>query len=125
MNHASHRGLALALLGTLSVGCAARQALPIASSASAIRAAEEHGAASLPSASLYLQLAKEELAEAEALQESKEDEQAASLLLRAEADAELAVALAKADKDAQAAAAALDRIQKLRTDNPYAAESAQ
>lgn len=112
------------LLSTMSVGCAARQALPVASSVSAIRSAEEHGAASLPSASLSLQLAKEELAAAEALQESKEEEQAASLLLRAEADAELAVALSKADKDAQAAVAALDRIQKLRTDNPYAVERA-
>ncbi|MBZ0179909.1 MAG: DUF4398 domain-containing protein [Melioribacteraceae bacterium] len=86
-------------------------------STSAIRAAQEVGATGVPSASLYLQLAKEQLAKAEALAESGETKQAESMLLRAEADAELAIVLSHGDADKSEATAALDRVKKLRQNN--------
>ena len=86
-------------------------------STSAIRAAEEVGASNVPSASLYLQLAKEELENAKVLATNKDKEQSESMLSRAQADAELAVALSHGDADKKEAALALERVQKLRQDN--------
>ncbi len=84
---------------------------------SSIRAAEEVGAAKIPGASLYLQLAKEELEKAKMLASQGHKDQSESMLLRARTDAELAVALSRADADKAEAAKALDRVQKLRRDN--------
>lgn len=86
-------------------------------STSAIRAAEEVGAANVPSASLYLQLAKEELENAKVLAAKGDKEQAESMLLRAQADAELAVALSRGDAAKKEATQALERVRKLRQDN--------
>ena len=86
-------------------------------STSAIRAAEEVGASKVPSASLYLQLAKEELENAKVLAEKGDKEQAESMLLRAQADAELAVALSRGDADKTEATQALEQVRKLRQDN--------
>ncbi len=86
-------------------------------STSAIRAAQEVGASEVPSASLYLQLAKEQLAKAEVLAADGEKEKAESMLLRAQADAELAIVLSHGDADKTEAAKALERVQKLRKDN--------
>lgn len=87
-------------------------------STSGIRAAEEVGAAKIPQASLHLQLAKEELELAKGLAAKGEKEKAASMLLRAEADAELAVALSRGDAEKSEAQSAVERVQKLRQDNP-------
>jgi hypothetical protein len=70
----------------------------------------------VPSAALHFELAKEELASAQALMKDNENEKANSMLIRSRADAELAIALtkeAKAQSDAQAAAQQLkDRTAK-------------
>jgi len=86
-------------------------------STSAIRAAEEVGASDVAKASLYLQLAKEELVNAQSLAEKGEKEQAESMLMRAQADGELAVALSRSDTDKKEAADAIERVQQLRKDN--------
>lgn len=86
-------------------------------STSAIHAAQEVGASEVPSAALYLQLAKEGLAKAEVLAKDDEKEQAESMLLCAEADAELAIILSHGDADKTEATAALERVKKLRQTN--------
>jgi Domain of unknown function (DUF4398) len=106
----------LALLGA----CATTRTMETEASQSAVRSAEELGAANVPQASLHLQLAKEEIASAIKLDEAGDHTQAASFLMRAEADAELAVALARAETDRAAAAAAVERVHQLQSENPYA-----
>ena len=86
-------------------------------SMSAIRAAEEVGASKVPNASLYLQLAKEELENAKIMATNSNKEQSESMLLRAQSDAELAVALSHGDADKKEAALALERVGKLQQDN--------
>jgi len=84
---------------------------------SAIRAAEEVGASDISNASLYLQLAKEELVKAQEFAEKGDKEQAESMLLRAQADGELAVALSRGDNDKKEAIKAIERVEQLRQDN--------
>lgn len=86
-------------------------------STSAIRAAQEVGATDVPSASLYLQLAKEGLAKAEVLAKAGEKDEAESMLLRAQADAELAIILSHGEADRTEANKALERVKKLRLTN--------
>ncbi len=101
----------------LIAGCGTSQMVNKEASTSAIRAAEEAGASDVPSASLYLQLAKEELENAKVLAADGDKEQAESMLLRAQADGELAVALSRGDADKTEATMALERVNKLRQDN--------
>ncbi len=101
----------------IAVGCASAP-LRTEASTSGIRAAEEVGASDVPQASLHLQLAKEELARAQKLNENGEEEQAASMLMRAEADAELAVALSHGNAERLEAKEAMERVRQLRHDNP-------
>jgi hypothetical protein len=101
----------------ITAGCA-NAPLRTEASTSGIRAAEEVGAAKVPQASLHLQMAKEELELAKGLSAKGEKDEAASMLLRSEADAELAVALSREDAEKLEARAALDRVRKLRQDNP-------
>jgi hypothetical protein len=63
--------------------------------ASAIRAAEELGAARVPQASVRLQLAKEELTREQTMTGAFNQRRAAMLLERSQADAELALALTR------------------------------
>jgi hypothetical protein len=86
-------------------------------STSAIRAAQEVGAADVASASLYLQLAKEGLEKAKELAANGEKEQAESMLLRAQADAELAIVLSRGDADKTEATLAYERVKKLQQEN--------
>ena len=122
MKHVSKIGImvfAVAAVATAIVaGCAANVPLRTEASTSGIRAAEEAGAAKVPQASLHLQLAKEELAQAKELAAKGKKEKAASMLLRAEADAELAVVLSHEDAEKTEANAAVARIRQLRQDNP-------
>ena len=74
------------LFAAVIAGCGSSPVLNKEASTSAIRAAEESGASTVPSASLYLQLAKEELENAKGLSANGEKEQAESMLLRAQAD---------------------------------------
>jgi regulator of protease activity HflC (stomatin/prohibitin superfamily) len=105
------------LLAVVFIGCASSPPVNKEASTSAIRAAEEVGASSVPSASLYLQLAKEGLESAKVLAAKGEKEQAESMLLRAQADAELAVALSRGDADKKEATEAIERVRQLRQDN--------
>ena len=107
---------AVGLAFACQLGCAAAQ-LRTTPTTSGIRAAEEVGASSVPKASLHLQLAREELARAQALSEDGEHEQADSMLLRAEVDAELAVILARENAERAQANKAMARVQELRDSN--------
>ena len=112
------------LFAAVIAGCASGPTFHQSSEAStsAIRAAEEVGAPNVPRASLYLQLAKEELEAAKKLADKGEKEQAVSLLLRAEADAELAVALSHEQTEKTEAAQAIEKARQLRQDNPVTIE---
>lgn len=112
------------LFATAIAGCASGPTFNQSSEAStsAIRAAEEVGATNVPSASLHLQFAKEELEGAKMLAEQGKKEQAVSLLLRAEADAELAVALSHEQTEQTEAAQAIEKVRQLRQDNPVTIE---
>jgi regulator of protease activity HflC (stomatin/prohibitin superfamily) len=105
------------LLAAVMVGCSSSPPLNKEASTAAIRAAEEVGATNVPSASLYLQLAKEESEHAQALATKGDKEEAESMLLRAQADGELAVALSRGDADRAEAAKAIERVRQLRLDN--------
>jgi hypothetical protein len=106
------------LFGVMIAGCGSSPVVvDKESSTSSIRAAEEVGALDNSNASLYLQLAKEELAKAQVFAEKGEKEKAESMLLRANADGELAVALSKSDADKKEATEAIDRVKQLRQDN--------
>ena len=105
------------LFAVVIAGCGTSPAVNKEASTSAIRVAEESGASNVPSASLYLQLAKEELENAKALAASGEKEQAESMLLRAQADGELAIALSRSDADKKEAIQAIERVRQLRQDN--------
>lgn len=118
MRHISKAMLAGSVLFAVVIaGCASSPAVNREASTSAIRAAEEAGASTVPSASLYLQLAKEELENARGLAAKGDKEQAESMLLRAQADAELAVALSRGDADKTEATQAIERVRQLRQDN--------
>ena len=71
----------------------------------------------VPSASLYLQLAKEELENSKGLAKSGKKEEAESMLTRSQADADLAVALSRGEADTNAANDAIARVRQLRKDN--------
>ncbi len=105
------------LLAAVIAGCGSSPAVNKEASTSAIRAAEEVGASKVPSASLYLQLAKEQLENAKGLASRGDKKEAESMLERAQADAELAVALSREDADKKEAAQAIERVRQLRQDN--------
>jgi regulator of protease activity HflC (stomatin/prohibitin superfamily) len=107
------------LLTAVIAGCSSGPAFNQSSepSKSAIRAAEEVGAGKLPSAALYLQLAKEELERARVLAAAGDKEQAASMLTRAEADAELAITLSHKQSEKMASMKAMERMRQLREDH--------
>jgi multidrug resistance efflux pump len=105
------------LVLVVATACGGTQVLKTDASASAIRAAEESGAAKVPRASLHLQLAKEEMDRSQKLAKAGEKEQATSYLARAEVDAELAVVLAHEDTEKSAAAQAVERVRKLQQEN--------
>jgi hypothetical protein len=120
MSHLKLAVMAVSFLLVVTIaGCASGPSFSKSSSESksAIRAAEEAGSINTPSAAYHLQLAKEELARAEALAAGGEKEQAASLLTRAEADAELAIALSHEQDEKMDAAKAMERVRKLREEN--------
>ena len=118
MNHLNMAMLAGSVLFAAAIaGCSSSPAVNKEASTSAIRAAEEVGASGVPSASLYLQLAKEELEHAKTLATAGNKEEAESMLSRAQADGELAVALSRGDADKTEATQAIERVRQLRQDN--------
>jgi hypothetical protein len=120
MRNLNLAGMAVCILLVAAIaGCSSGSALNQNSepSKSAIRAAEEVGADKLPSAALYLQLAKEELNHASVLAAAGNKEKAASLLTRAQADAELAITLSHEQSEKMESAQAMERVRQLREDN--------
>ncbi len=106
------------LFGIIVAGCSSSPAVvDKEATTSSISAAEEAGASGISSASLYLQLAKEELVKAQGFAEQGNKEQAESMLLRAQTDGELAVALSHSDTDTKEANKAIDRVKELQQDN--------
>ena len=106
------------LTGLFIVGCGSNAVVVDEElTTSSIRAAEEVGAGDISSASLYLQLAKEELVKAQTFAENGDKEEAESMLLRASADGELAVALSRSETDKKEAADAMERVKQLRLEN--------
>jgi biopolymer transport protein ExbB/TolQ len=96
-------------------GCASWPAptAKMASTAAAIRAAEELQAADIPAAQLRLQYAKDQFTEGKKLVDMGENERADRMFQRAEADAELAVAIARQVEAEKAAIAAQLEVQKV------------
>jgi len=106
------------LTGLFIAGCGSNSVVvDEESTTSSIGAAEEVGATDISTASLYLQLAKEELVKAQTFAENGEKEKAESMLLRASADGELAVALSRSDTDKREAADAIERVKQLRLEH--------
>jgi hypothetical protein len=107
------------LLSTLTflalTGCAAIQlpAEQLESSESSVRAAEELGAQSVPSARLQLQLAHDQTVTAKKMA-ADGDERAPLVLARAQADAELALGLAREASVHQAALKAADELKAVK-----------
>lgn len=120
VNMALLAGIVLFAVGLTA--CGSSSTVNNEATTSAIRAAEEVGASGVPSASLYLQLAREELIKATALAESGDTEEAELMLLRAEADGELAVALSRSDADKKEATQAMERVRQLRQENESSQE---
>src|SRR5512141_504319 len=115
MRHVNKAVMAVSFLFVAAIaGCASDQSFNKSSEASksSIRAAEESGATKLPSASLYLQLAKEELENAKSLAARGKKEEAESQLKRAEADAELAVTLSHEQAEKTEAEKAIERVRQ-------------
>ena len=105
-------------MGSIAVLTACAPEVPterLQSSAAAIRAAEEVGAADVPQAALHLQLAKEQSERAKKLIADGKREEATFTLMRAEADANLALALKRTTDEQVAANAASYKLQKLQT----------
>jgi regulator of protease activity HflC (stomatin/prohibitin superfamily) len=119
MKHIKIAILAVSLLtGLFIVGCGSNAVVVDEElTTSSIRAAEEVGAGDISSASLYLQLAKEELVKAQTFAENGDKEEAESMLLRASADGELAVALSRSETDKKEAGDAMERVEQLRLEN--------
>jgi altronate dehydratase len=99
----------------LFVACGASYPVPTQSATdakSAERSAAELGANSDPAAQLYLNLADEEIKQADKAIADGDNKRAQFLLVRAKADAELAVAMAKQTKAKQDAQKAADDAAK-------------
>ena len=109
------------LLSFVLVGLGCASTVPagrLEASASAIRGAEESGAARVPQAALHLQLAREQAERAQRiLAEDGDEDKAGALLLRAEMDAELARALARAAATHADAQQAIERVKSLNQAN--------
>ena len=105
-------GIALATFA----GCASAQppSDKVVAAQSAIRAAEEVGAAKVPDAALHLELARQQTDRAQKLIKEEEFEAASFLLSRAEADAELSLALARSSTATAEAEQAKQRAEQLQ-----------
>jgi hypothetical protein len=108
--------LGTALVVTFAAACASTPAPhdKVASSAAAIRSADEVGAGSVPQGALYLQMAREEYERGRTLMRSGDNHEAAATLMRSQADAELALAVAREAKTRASAQQAVARVQALR-----------
>jgi hypothetical protein len=93
-----HTSIIPLTLAAFWLGCGASLPVPaqdLAEAQSAERSAVELGAANQPKAQLHLQLAREQIALANAAMRDGDNGRADALLLRARSDAELAIALTR------------------------------
>jgi hypothetical protein len=104
------------LAGFVLLGCAGSNppAREVTDTEAAIRAADEVGAAEIPSASLHLKLARDQLNEARQYIEDGEHEDARTILSRAQLDAELAIAEAHSAEAREEATLVQRRLDALR-----------
>ncbi|HET6612059.1 MAG TPA: DUF4398 domain-containing protein [Kofleriaceae bacterium] len=83
---------------------------------SAVRAADEVGAKSVPEAALYLKMARDNIATAERAVNADDNDSARLYLKRAQADAELSIALAKESAAREKAETAMRKVEAVRAD---------
>jgi uncharacterized protein HemX len=102
-----------ALLGALAIGCGGAQLNQGRATdvQAAMRAAEAVGAEQQPKASLELQLAKEQFAQAKRLAADGEEADANLLLERAKVDADLALQLARTEQEQQKARESWEKVK--------------
>jgi thioredoxin-like negative regulator of GroEL len=105
----------LLLVPVVLLGCGKKNELETSAATGAIRTAEAVGATDVPEASLHLQLAREQIAAAEKLNEEGDEERAKSMLARAAADAELALLLSREQSQKDEADAAMKRVTELQS----------
>jgi hypothetical protein len=84
----------------------------MASAESAIRTAQEFGAEEVPTASLHVRIARDELDKAHALSKKDENKQADMMAQRAASDAQLALALSREEGALRAAERARNEVQQ-------------
>ena len=106
--------LALACGSALGCGGAAAPTAQRTDTMAALRSAEEVGAAGTPDASLHLQLAREQVSQADELIRVGHMQEAEEVLVRAKADAELAIALTREDDAREQAEDAAAQVRALR-----------
>jgi hypothetical protein len=111
----SHTVLGLVSLAAVVLGCGGAQLnqAHVTEVQSSVKAAEAVGANDQPKAALHLQLARDQMAEAQRLAKDGDDENAELVLNRARADAELAIQLARTEQEQEKARQAWLKIKEL------------
>ena len=117
----THRARWLLVAGPTLLGCAAAPipADRLASAEAGIRGATEVGAESVPDAALHLKMARDQVAQAKALDRDGDTDRAASVLTRAQADAELALAMTRETHARAEANAVLAEVQAMKQARSY------
>lgn len=116
--------LVFASLAATACGGAQLNQARVAEAQASVRAAEAVGANDQPKAALHLQLARDEMAEAERLAKDGDEKNAELVLSRARVDAELALQLAKTEQEQEKARQAWQKIQEIDKRNPDTAQPA-
>ena len=111
--------LVIAGLGIAGCGAAPIPAERLASAEAGIRGATEVGAENVPEAALHLKMARDQVAQAKALDKDGDYDRAASVLSRAEADAELALAMTRETTARAEASEVLAQVQALKQARSY------
>jgi hypothetical protein len=115
-----HKTLLAVALALVASGCAAKRVTAdppterLAESQTAIRAAEQVGAARVPEAATYLGFAQQQVATARLLMDEGRYDAADLQLQQAAVDAQLALALARAVPLANEARQMLEQVEALR-----------
>lgn len=110
-------GAAAMLLGVSACGSSALPPAKVTETQSSIVAAEAVGAANHPQGALHLKLARDQMAQAQALLRDDKDEEARLVLERARIDAELALVLTREMKARGEAEQAQRQVAELGTKN--------
>lgn len=110
------KSMVAAMALSVVAGCGGSVMSPskLAASEASVRGAEEAGARQVPSASLHLKLAEDEIVKARSLSTNGQGEAADRMLARAEVDAVLAHALAKEQAAKKAAEAVMNQVKQAK-----------